>query len=440
MSFYQTIAKAKKHAKEQLNHPIYSQHNMKEIKLLVLLLLSVTCAISQDYKVLFLGNSYTNFNDLPNLTRQFAESMGDTMTVDSNTPGGYTFNGHSTNNASLTLIEEGDWDFVVLQEQSQIPSFPLGQVETECFPFAEALNNEILEANPCAETVFYMTWGREAGDNQNCTNWPPVCTYEGMDDLLAERYETMAEDNEALVSPVGSVWRYIRENHPNIGLYSGDGSHPSPTGSYAAAVTHYVTMFREDPTSSSFNWNIDATDAATIREAVKTVVFDDLIAWNIGAYDPAPSISFDQTGDLSFEFIGDEGFANYTWTIQGLTYQDDVNTQAFTFPSAGVYPIVLEVTDACGNAGTVSIDFDTNPSNIEELYKELTFGPNPTSGTLQYIFTKPVIAVILIDALGRSLSLEFTDNEVLLPDDVKGLALIQFITEQQKIATQIIIE
>ena len=31
--------------------------------------------------------------------------------------------------------------------------------------------------------VFFMTWGRENGDDMNCPNWPPVCTYEGVDDL-----------------------------------------------------------------------------------------------------------------------------------------------------------------------------------------------------------------------------------------------------------------
>ena len=50
-----------------------------------------------------------------------------------------------------------------------------------------------------------MTWGRENGDQSNCQSWPPVCTYEGMDDLLRERYMIMANDNNALVAPVGAV-------------------------------------------------------------------------------------------------------------------------------------------------------------------------------------------------------------------------------------------
>ena len=76
----------------------------------------------------------------------------------------------------------------------------------------------------------------------NCPNWPPVCTYEGMDDLLHERYLMMANQNEALVSPVGAVWRHIRDSNYDFELYSPDGSHPSTLGSYIAGVCFYTTL------------------------------------------------------------------------------------------------------------------------------------------------------------------------------------------------------
>jgi len=83
-------------------------------------------------------------------------------------------------------------------------------------------------------------------------NWPPVCTYEGMDDLLRERYLEMGEMNEAVVSPVGAVWRHLRENNPDVQLYANDGSHPSPEGSYAAACAFFSVLFRENPTLITF--------------------------------------------------------------------------------------------------------------------------------------------------------------------------------------------
>lgn len=250
-----------------------------------LLFMQLVNAQDETTRVLFLGNSYTAYNNLPQLVSDCAASAGFEMTTGANTPGGTTFQAHSQSAASQSLIEQGDWDFVVLQEQSQIPSFPQSQVESECFPYAETLNNQILAFNECAETVFYMTWGRENGDAQNCPNWPPVCTYEGMDDLLSERYMTMAEDNAAIVSPVGALWRQIRTNHPEIELYASDGSHPSAVGSYTAAVAFFVTIFRADPTTISFDFNLSADITSVIKEEAKELIFEQQAQWFIGTYD-----------------------------------------------------------------------------------------------------------------------------------------------------------
>src|SRR5262245_3027863 len=76
-------------------------------------------------KVLFLGNSYTTVNNLPQLIAGIATSTGDTLVFDSNAPGGYTLQGHFSNNLSIGKISAGNWDNVVLQEQSQRPSFPI---------------------------------------------------------------------------------------------------------------------------------------------------------------------------------------------------------------------------------------------------------------------------------------------------------------------------
>ncbi len=106
---------------------------MKRLLFFVLVAL-VGSVQAQQTRVLFLGNSYTAFNSLPSLTRLLALSLGDTMVVSSSMPGGYTFNDHTTNAVSMAAIQEGNWDFVVLQEQSQLPSFPPSQVDVESRP------------------------------------------------------------------------------------------------------------------------------------------------------------------------------------------------------------------------------------------------------------------------------------------------------------------
>ena len=245
---------------------------------LVMTLLSLLClnkgANASLFRVLFLGNSYTDVNDLPQIISNIASSNGDSLSYLSYAPGGYTLQNHSTDPVSVSLINQGNWDFVVLQEQSQLPSFPLGQVQISVYPYARFLDSLITSNNPCAETIFYMTWGREFGDASNCSSWPPVCTYEGMDSLLRLRYLEMAFNNNSIVSPVGAVWNHIRQNYPTIQLYQIDESHPSNEGSYAAACCFYASIFRKDPTTVTYDFGIHPPNGAWIRQAAKDVVFN----------------------------------------------------------------------------------------------------------------------------------------------------------------------
>jgi Secretion system C-terminal sorting domain len=265
---------------------------MKPLNFLLLLFFCLSANAQNSLKrALFVGNSYTYFNNLPQLTAQVAANMQDTLVFDSNTPGGYKFSDHNADPTSLAKIAQSGWDYVVLQEQSQLPAFPITQVQTQCFPYAQALNDHVKNANPAAQTVFYMTWGRKNGDAGNCANFAPMCTYNGMDSLLRLRYKTMAADNEALVSPVGAVWRHIRQNFATIELYQSDESHPSLAGSYAGACTFYTVFFRKNPESITYDAGLSPTDAANIRTSVKTIVFDHLVEWNIVTNTPVATES-----------------------------------------------------------------------------------------------------------------------------------------------------
>jgi len=196
-------------------------------KTLVLFLLLLPISVHGETKrVLFIGNSYTLVNNLPQITANIAGSMGDQLIYGISAISGYSLKQHYSDATTLNLIRQGGWDFVVLQEFSRYPSEPLAWVEANVYPYARNLNAEIIKYNPAAETMFYMTWGRRDGDADRCATLPEVCTYVGMDNLTRERYMYMAQSNQAVVSPVGAVWRNIRENYPSIDLYEPDGRNP----------------------------------------------------------------------------------------------------------------------------------------------------------------------------------------------------------------------
>ncbi|HOX79344.1 MAG TPA: PKD domain-containing protein [Bacteroidales bacterium] len=350
------------------------------IEIFVLLICSLSNAQSLTKRALFLGNSYTYTNNLPQMVADVAVSAGDTLLYDSNMPGGYTLEGHSTNLVSLEKIAEGNWDYVVLQEQSQLPSFPISQVETEVFPYARILDSIINAENPCAETAFFMTWGRKNGDESNCSWWPPVCTYAGMDSLLNLRYCMMADSNQAIVSPVGAVWKNIRQHDPSIELYQADGSHPSVAGTYAAACSFYASFFRKDPESITFDAALPATDAATIRAAAKTVVYDSLLTWHIGEYDPIAGFSYLDSEELQITFINNSLYATeFQWDFGdgGTSY---IMNPTHSYASPGTYEVSL-VAGACGISDTIFQTIDLEGVGISESGKSIDFtiSPNPAS-------------------------------------------------------------
>ncbi len=351
-------------------HPLFYFCIVMKIKSLLLLLLVANYSIAQQQikKVLFIGNSYTYVNDLPALLSNVAQSAGDSVIYDSNCIGGSTLQLHSTNSTTLQKIAQGNFDFVVLQEQSQLPSFPLSQVQTSVYPYAITLDSLINVANSCTETVFYMTWGRKNGDASNCPNWPPVCTYSGMDSLLRLRYMQMANNNNAIISPVGAVWRHIRNNYPNIELYNADESHPSLEGSYAAACTFYSILFRKNPSQISFISTLDSTDASNIRNAAKLVAYDSLNFWNVGNYDM--NVNFTYTYGSSTGIILMNQSTNYDsvlWDF-GDGNQSTAGSPIHVYQQGGTYTITL-VGYRCNETDTFSLQVSTIQSGLSENQK-----------------------------------------------------------------------
>jgi len=335
------------------------------------------------YKVLFIGNSYTYVNSLPQMTKDVAASVADTLDTDSNTIGGYTLELHLQNAVTLGKIEAGGWDYVVLQEQSQLPSFPIEQVDTEVFPYAKTLDSLVHAYNSCGRSMFYMTWGKEFGDTSNCASWPPVCTYDGMDSLLRLRYIMMADSNNAVLSPVGAVRHYIMQHYPAISLYVSDQSHPTPAGTYAAACTFYTAIFKKDPSMITYNPGLSDSDAAHIRLAAKLIAYDSMSYWHIGQYDTKAQATYTVTGNNVAFTNTSTNASSYSWSF------GDGNTSTLTSPTnnytaAGIYTVTL-VAINCGKSDTMRMIVNTAPAGIDKSVVNaigFTISPNPAHESL----------------------------------------------------------
>jgi hypothetical protein len=252
----------------------------------------------QKSKVLFLGNSYIYVNNLPQLIKDIALANGDTLMFDSNSPGGQTFQGHFNDATSILKINSQPWDYVILQAQSQEPSFPPSQVNSQTLPYAIGLDSIIQNNYACTKTVFYETWGRKNGDASNCSFYAPLCTYTGMQNRLRASYKLFADTTHSIMSPAGEAWRKSIALNPGLELYSSDQSHPSLEGSYLTACVFYEVLFNKSVLTNIYTAGISTGTVSFLQQIAHDVVNDSLATWNIGKY---PTCITTGLNDLSMD-------------------------------------------------------------------------------------------------------------------------------------------
>lgn len=402
------------------------------------IIFSIILFAQEQKKVLFVGNSYTSFNNLPLLVSNMATSTGNQLIYDSNTPGGYRLMNHATNATTLNKINANDWDFVALQAQSQETSWEQSQMQNELYPYANTLSNLIRTNDTCSQPLFYMTWGRENGDSQNCNYLSWVCTYEGMDDAIRSTYIYMAEQNNAEIAPAGAVWRYLRTHYPQIDLYANDGSHPSIYGSYAVACAFYTIIFKKDPTLITWNSTLTENEANIIKTATKTVVFDALDSWDKTAYFNE-SIT-DNTVDFTY---GELTANNYQWDFGDAT-TSSLQNPSHTYDTIGDFNVTLTITH-CGRTHifTKTIHISTLNVNDNQLEdKTILVYPNPAKNILNIKGLKNTKNTIVIyNTLGQKIKqFENIADKISISDLEKGIYFISILDEENDITQQIIRE
>lgn len=309
-------------------------------------------------KVLYLGNSHTFYNDLPQLTHDLAFSNGDTIIFESNTPGGCTLghpqNGHLFNSVSLELIGSLDWDYVILQEQSLFAVIDYYR-DTYMYPGARSIDSLIKLNNECTETILQVIWGKKSG-GEHCINSHCTIDFEDfshMQDSLTAEYLRLADTLSCTVAPTGEAWKLVIENSDAIELFDPDESHPSLAGSYLAACVYYAVLFQKSPVGLSFTGGLESTTALYLQEAADEIVFGDPALWNINGNIPIAGFETMQIANL-VAFTDTSVNADYFQWDFGDGTTDTTQNPTHTYSAPGTYIITQEASTLCNAA--VAID------------------------------------------------------------------------------------
>jgi len=213
---------------------------------LILLVLSA-CNRQPSTRILFIGNSFTFFNGgLDNHLKGLATSSE----TESIAIGGYSLEKHFAEGNAINKIRDGKWNYVVLQEQSQIPVVD----RNKFYEAVRHFDEEIRRSG--AKTVLLMTWER-----------PDSLVYGVTTKGLADAYSTIGTEIGAIIAPAGLAFANSLNKKPDLGLYSQDG-HPTYSGTYLAACTLYKAIFGISPVGNRYKGGVTFTDWRTYLQQI----------------------------------------------------------------------------------------------------------------------------------------------------------------------------
>ncbi len=234
----------------------------------VVLIISLMAISYAEEKILFIGNSYTA--GIRGEVKGIFASDSPATVVEFICPGGKTILFHYSQEGTIKKVKEGNWNFIVLQDQSQTPALSSTKKGFhEGVDSFDKLFKSMGEKRP--KLFLYMTWGRRDGDKANKTEFPD---YQTMQNKLTESYLEAGKRVKAEVVPVGLGFQEFNKTDLEFfkKLYVGDGSHPSKQGAYLAALLFYCKMKNAKVDELKYKPQLDEADAQKIRAVAKKLL------------------------------------------------------------------------------------------------------------------------------------------------------------------------
>ncbi len=296
---------------------------MKHILLIITLLTALNSSAQEQRKILFIGNSLTYYNGMPQTLQKMFDELGQKITVDQLTPSGWDLVHHAVFQSdtfgnitrlpkkvlskTVKKILSKKWDVVVLQEATLNMLIPEIRV-TSSQPAILYLDS-IIKYN-ASRTVLYQGY---AGN----TNYPLKYCHPAMagsdfeenglheqiwnsiNDTAAYNkliklffcsdsfqnssqeflsikcvYDRAANFINAETVPVGFAFELCKIKYPEIPLYQNiNDNHPSKQGSYLIACLFYRYIAHKSIMNIRFSSDIDIVEAEKLRKLSNLITF-----------------------------------------------------------------------------------------------------------------------------------------------------------------------
>ncbi len=251
------------------NQPSSQESNNKKYWHIVDDLITIWPSI-EEIKTLFVGNSFTYYNDIPALTQSIANDLGYNLVCESVTMGSHNLEQFANKDDEYgkivfnKLTANNDYKYLILQEQStrsytKYSNFKNGATILKLL--ADSTQTD-------CTTRLYSTWGYQSAADDLKVTIPE------MEEKVRDAYDSLAQELNVNVHYVGKAFSKVYlEYNSQINLYHTDNKHPSYAGSYLSALIHVGSILKCDIRNTQFIGELKEP----IAEILKQVAYEVLI-------------------------------------------------------------------------------------------------------------------------------------------------------------------
>lgn len=360
-------------------------------------------------KVLFIGNSMTYFNDMPQLFRSISLSKGKNVSVSMYAPGGTGFVNHCTDPNVYALFRQ-EWDMVVLQPGTGESAGASWPVDTTIRRGRQLLDS-VYTYNPCVKVFLYeIPYGVPSAND-----YP---TYFAVQSQILDSVSRLSDSLKIPLLPAGECARAYYSLQQNLLLHGGfNDIHPNANGSFLIAAACFAGMFREETTGSVFSGPVQADTAVRFFSIADTVVLNRMDEWRLNMYNLSADFSYGwNAGEISFQDASVNA-SEVEWDFGDGIQSTDLNP-VHTFTSEGTYWVTHyafngDCTDSISKLITVS----GAGIALEEFPENWTLLTDPVTGkiSLKIGVAGSIQQLEIVDLSGKTVLLQKTGNETELP-------------------------
>ena len=214
-------------------------------------------------KVGYLGNSFTFVNSGDFILKELAWAEGHYLDMHVNSYPGASFRSHFSLEGSLDVISEGDYDWFILQDQSQQAGKYGRDSLKAIMDYTKSIASLIRYFSPEVRILYEHTWAYSEG------NYGGFGSFNDFDRYSTAGADMLSSAIKAEKSPIAAAFAIVRSERADIEIYSTDFQHPAAYGAYLKACCNYLSIFGEPFTGSDANFALNPEICAYLRSVAE---------------------------------------------------------------------------------------------------------------------------------------------------------------------------